>query len=380
MSGRLLWRLARCRWILAAVITMAATVGQTAAQASSQLREKLEELSKEVLKVTQQQPVKVGEFARGPGVDAANASVGIEETLRGALERVSPGSVRKEAKFTLQGRYSFVSKTSAGELAFKVIKLTVEIRDENDEGLLQVPLESVLDGSSTIAELLQVSGSIPAEGTKEVRNKKIDELAKGAREVVVGSQQTQVKGSAASPYGVEILVKPLTHTGPAEPRRAEIRDGLAYVDIRQNELYEIRLHNPTEHEVAASITVDGVDVFHFSEERNAKKEPAYTHFICAPKSAQTVVGWYRRLKPPDNYSSFLVTAIGKGAISQSGLATRGNVGVIHVQFSNCRPLAAGVRPRSGSETGFGPPRSVEQKAVSYEIDPPHEFVTVRYSR
>src|SRR5262245_18587514 len=109
------------------------------AQASAQLREKLAELGNYVLKVTPQQPVKIGEFARGPGVDAANASIGIEEGLRGALEKASAGSVRKEAKYTGQGRYSLVNKTAAGETPTKVIKLTAEIRDENDESLLQLP-------------------------------------------------------------------------------------------------------------------------------------------------------------------------------------------------------------------------------------------------
>lgn len=363
-----------------AVMTAGLTFDHSPAFASSQLHEKLDVLSKEVQKATQKQPVKVGEFARGPGIDDANASIGIEEALRRALERVSPGIVRKDARFTVQGRYSFVSKTAAGESPFKVIKISVEIRDESDKPLLDYSLEVVLDGTATIAELLQVSGSLPADGSKEDRNKELDKLVKAPREVVVGPNQTQIKGSAASPFAVEILVKRSGDSGAAQPRRAEIREGLAFVDIAQNELYEIRLHNPTDREVAAAIAVDGVDVFHFSEERNEKKEPAYSHFIFAPKSAQTVVGWYRRLKPPDNYSSFLVTAIGKGAVSQAGLAARGKTGVIHVQFSNCRPLPAGVRARSGSETGFGPPRSVEQKAVPYEIDPPHEFVSVRYAR
>ncbi len=33
-----------------------------------------------------------------------------------------------------------------------------------------------------------------------------------------------------------------------------------------------------------------------------------------------------------------------------------------------------------SETGFGPPRTVEVKPVKREIDPPHEFVAIRFAR
>ena len=45
-----------------------------------------------------------------------------------------------------------------------------------------------------------------------------------------------------------------------------------------------------------------------------------------------------------------------------------------------KPLPPGVKSRSGNETGFGPPREVKQQAVRYEIEPPHDFVSVRYTR
>lgn len=81
-----------------------------------------------------------------------------------------------------------------------------------------------------------------------------------------------------------------------------------------------------------------------------------------------------------NYLSFLVTEYGHGAASQSGLSTRGNIGVISVQFSDCRPLAAGQSSPSGLETGFGPPLEVKGEEVHYEVEPPHDFVRIRYSR
>lgn len=70
----------------------------------------------------------------------------------------------------------------------------------------------------------------------------------------------------------------------------------------------------------------------------------------------------------------------QGAVSQSGLASRGDVGVIHVQFSRCGQLAPGERAVPGNETGFGPPREVKQEVVSYQIEPPHDLVSIRYVR
>jgi hypothetical protein len=372
------------RIMIAATVALGiGTLAAPPARASTQLRERLDQLSSEILKVTTRQPVKIGEFARGTGVDQANTAVGIEEELRLALERASAGIIRKDANFTVQGRYSLVMREREGDdgqkIRMRVVRIETDIRNEEDESLLKLPLEAVFDGTSTIAELLQVSGSLPPEGTKEERNRMIDEMAKTPDEVVDGPNQTLIRGSKTSPFAVEILVRPNLQTA-ALPRRATLHEGLAFVDIAKTELYEIRVHNPTDKPIAAALAVDGLDVFHFSTERNDKGNPAYTHFIVEGKTTGSVVGWFQKLNPPDNYLSFLVTDIGKGAISQTGMKSRGKVGVIHVQLSNCRPLAEGARPKGGSETGFGPPQSIQQKAVRYEIDPPHEYVSVRYSR
>ena len=65
-----------------------------------------------------------------------------------------------------------------------------------------------------------------------------------------------------------------------------------------------------------------------------------------------------------------------------GIATRaGRIGVIHVQFSEARELDPN-NPKgrnAGNETDIGPPRKVAVKPVSYDIEPPHDFVTIRYN-
>jgi len=99
--------------------------------------------------------------------------------------------------------------------------------------------------------------------------------------------------------------------------------------------------------------------------------------ILAPKSEQTIVGWHRTIDPKrkDNFLSFLVTEYGQGAASKFPAKTQGKVGTITVSFANSFPFG-----RSGSETGFGPPREVKQTAVKRSFDPPHDFVTIRYNR
>src|SRR5262249_37026990 len=137
------------------------------------------------------------------------------------------------------------------------------------------------------------------------------------------------------------------------------------------------VRNNSEQEVGVSLAVDGIDVFTFSEDRNDKGEPRFTHFILAPKSETTVVGWHRTIDPKrkGNYLSFLVTDYGQGAAAKFPAQRQGKAGTITVWFANSSPSG-----RSGSETGFGPPREVKQTAVKRSFDPPHDFVTIRYNR
>jgi hypothetical protein len=171
-------------------------------------------------------------------------------------------------------------------------------------------------------------------------------------------------------------------------------DGEPFVDVGLKDLYEVKVYNDSPREVAVALSIDGLDMFHFSSDRDASGRPKFSHFIVFPKGYRdpsdavgpeydgtlTIVGWHKSVAGTENFLSFLVTEHGQGAVSQAGVKARGKVGVIHVQFSNCRPLAAGEKSAGGNETGFGPPRTVKQKPVRYEIEPPHEFVTVRYTR
>ena len=147
--------------------------------------------------------------------------------------------------------------------------------------------------------------------------------------------------------------------------------------IDQNELYEIMIYNSSKEEVAVAVSIDDLDVFHFTEDRT-DGHPNYTNHI-VPRESETVIqGWHKSIHGNENVLSFLVTGYGQGAASKAGVTARGKVGVIHVQFAACSPLAPGAK--SANETGFGPPIKVEQKVVTYDIKPPHDFVSIRYSR
>lgn len=55
--------------------------------------------------------------------------------------------------------------------------------------------------------------------------------------------------------------------------------------------------------------------------------------------------------------------------------TQGKVGVLTLSFARSYPKGS-----RGGETGFGPEIDRPVKAVARDIDPAHDFVTIRYQR
>ncbi len=376
------------RAILASLVLLWSAWVINPAQASTELREKLTRAAEQILENTHQDPVSVG-FFTATRLEKTNTGPGIEELLKTELELKQKGSVKKDAKFEIKGDYALTLNKSDPSL--KEIKITIRIiqADTSDE-LTQLRVEVTLDGNRTIAEVLQVTAAIEPDGTKKERNKEIIKQAENPTVFIHGDKNTLISSTKASPYDVEILVKPLKDHAKqtAKPRAAKDADGLAYVEINREELYEVKVANRSGRETAVAVSIDGIDMFHFSNDKNDRGEPQFSHFILPPKGTPgaelPIVGWHKSVSGKDNFLSFLVTEYGKGAASQeekkTGLSAEGKVGVIHVQFAHCKPLPEGAKSAPGNETGFGPPREVKQKPVQYEIDPPHDFVTIRYTR
>jgi hypothetical protein len=370
-------------WIgIAMGLAFALTAPSHVFATSSQLRDGLAKMAKEIIESTKGQPVSIGQFTPTK-MPASNAGTGIEQILKAELEHLHPGVVQMTGLYEIKGDYILVPSIS--EPAMKEIKITIRIIESStgDElGALKSSLR--LDGTSTIAELVQLTGALPPKGDKIERNKEIQKRLEHPTVFIHGAQKTLISSQKNSPYAVQILVKPLfvDPKSAATPREARVEGGQAYVEIQKEELYEVKLYNNSHKDVAAAVSIDGLDVFHFTVDRDKHNRPKYTHFIIGPKDSVTVVGWHHTVDPnaSDNFLSFLVTELGKGAASQAGIASRGQIGVIHVQFADCSPLRPGSKARGGTETGFGPPRKVKQQPVRYQIEPPHDFVTIRYNR
>ncbi|MCA9117727.1 MAG: hypothetical protein KDA79_21800 [Planctomycetaceae bacterium] len=372
------------RLLICILLMAAGTCCPRPVAAAAEVNRKLAELAAEVLRATKNQPVTVGVFSP-TGLSETNSGPGIEGILHDELERLAVGLVRDDARFEVKGDYAFAMSRNSPNGELKVIKITARIIDmQFAEDLLTIPLRVELDHTQSLAAVLQPTARLEpdpqkAGGTKVERNAELDRSVQDPRVHIHGTGQTLVSSAAESRFSVELLVSPLKDRQQAKPRRAVEREGMAFVEIDRGELYEVRIHNSSADEVAVRLSVDGLDMYHFSEDRKEDGTPRFTHTIIQPKTAATIVGWHKSVEGTENYRSFLVTGYGEGAVSQAKSA-RGKVGVIHVQFARCSQLPEGAYSRGGNETGFGPPRQVSQKPVRYSIEPPHDVVSVWYTR
>jgi hypothetical protein len=318
-----------------------------------------------------QEAVTVGDFSQGQSVSNTNFGPGLKNLLNQELSSQKL-SVTAKANLSVQGQYdSIADDKDKNQIA---MRLTVKVLD--DRGERRAEFKADVRDTADIAKLTGVTTSLPAQGTKADRNQKVQEAKEKPSFSIDGAK---VKGSTKSPFAVEILVGD-------QPRPVEVRDGRPFVDIQRNEIYTVRLTNGSDREVAATLNIDGLDVFAFSDDIDPEtKRPKFSCYIIPPKSTITITGWHKTSDPQrkDNVLQFLVTEYGKGASSAS--KSTGETGVLTVTFAftvdNPEDLPPGEpKTTSENETGFGPPREEKFRALKKTIGTVRDVVTIRYTR
>ena len=359
------------------------------AAVTDKLRTQLQPLAKaivEVLGEEKQTTIAIGEF-RGPAQFSSNYGAGIEQLLAQELEALQKGIVKTESVLSIKGDYEFIQAKD-----LQVIELSVVIKKNNGEKVGQLtkrlndtPLK--IDDSEVIAALTGRTISLPPTADRETLNKKIqDNINK--KDTPFHRQGTRIATSEKSPFAIELLVtskdkapKEFAGWTKVAARDVAALDAEAFVAIECDEVYAVRVFNKTKHEAAVALSIDGIDVFTFSEVRKPDGRPKLSHFIVAPGTS-IIPGWHKNNK---EVLSFLVTEYGQGAVSKVAGASRGKVGVLTVTFAlawqgdNVPPEEKGSRNAGGNETGFGPPSKVDLKEVDRKIGAVRDIISVRYA-
>ncbi len=324
--------------------------------------------------------LKLGKFACLDDADS-NSGKKIERALTARLAKlIDPAS-----KLILLGEYSFVSSADdaaeggpAGE-KMKVIRVTAVIRLDGQD-LFKKSVE--VNDTDDIYDLAGLNGAPPLGGSQYERNKAADKAHEKPSFFQDGSK---VSIDAAYPVRVEILLKD-TVDGPARAAVPVAKNGKAFVAMKPGQYYEIRLHNAVAVEVAAAVSVDGLDTL--SAFNKDARKPGY--YLVPAHSAVTIRGWMHSagneaLKANTSLLGFLAGELGGGGPAPIKRAE--DVGVmniaVHASWEKGKeppPEVLKALARTGkpleTKAGDGLPQDVV--LVPREVSPRLGTISLRY--
>ncbi|XZE22164.1 hypothetical protein SH449x_002082 [Pirellulaceae bacterium SH449] len=343
----------------------------------------------------------------------ANANDGLEVELQSLVkEQVIPMIDKRGGGTVAVGGFtasSNIQGTAGPELQLKLAKLLEEAGmsldpvdyrfeltgnylpyNDNDSGLYGVKLVSRLidaESGSTLGEfsrflfdteavprLLGLNVSLHGTTQPKLQSVAFQRAVKSPESYVVASQ---IATTPTSEYSIEILV---LERGKYVPRRIDSESSRwPFVQLERNDVYAIRLLNHSDHEAAAAVTIDGVNVFEFSEQNPKPNYWVIPRSQGTQPGAITIHGWDRTAS---RSTQFKVVDFPDGAAARIQLAPSPATGMISVSFHACwedekdRPRSEG-RTRA---TGFGKEIVDEKTHVKRQVGVVRDVVSVRYEK
>src|SRR5262249_7621609 len=139
-------------------------------------------------------------------------------------------------------------------------------------------------------------------------------------------------------------------------------NGLPYVTLHKDDVYEVVLYNESQYEAAVSLNIDGMSMFVFSSGLDPKAGPdSYPRLIIDPGKPFEAKGWHISNERIDE---FLVTK--KAESVGAKFRQRGGVGTITACFSAAWPKDE-PRTRSG-DAGTGRGGQLDAQFVTVRRD------------
>jgi hypothetical protein len=302
---------------------------------------------------------------------ATNAGAGIYLILRRELEALAV-RIDPEARFVVSGSYRPIVDASSLPKQM-AIKLEIRLALRGSARGFELAINRAVVDEATFAEMLGLTVALGPEGDETQRKEELQKQAEKKSPPHV--EKGWVFSTEKSPYGLELLVK---RDGTYEPSPIRIEEGLAYVELKRDDVYAVRLINNSDHEAAVRLSIDGLELFSFSSAKMAT-------LILKPHTTGLVKGWPRTF---NKSNEFVLTEYAKSAVAQ--LKSTGAVGVVSAGFSAAWPKKGtppADEPKKATRgsvptdaTGHGAP--VEEKYVPIErtVGVLRSTVTIRYAK
>lgn len=322
-----------------------------------------------VLKAYGEESISVGQFTSPPQL-AASAGPGIAHILSEELIKIGI-EVKRRAEFGVEGKYRDVTDSKTGRIAAEIsgtlTDKTGKIVLEFSQGLL---------GDAIVASLFGTTVEFPPRETMKQRDQR---LVKSLDQPHTTFQKARIMTQPSSLFAIEILSAPKGHSQYKQVTPKD-DEGLAFVPLMRNDVYQVRIINNAPFDAAVTLTIDGLNMFTFSEHSE------YSYVIIKARTSGVIKGWHRTNRVSDE---FLVTEFAKSAVAQR-LSNSSSIGTITASFAAAWPVGspppadenrnAHPSSKSGNATGRGAEVASKYTEVRRELGAVRSVISVRYSR
>ena len=361
-----------CLGVLSCGLLLAAEPASPSKNVSLELDRVAERLAR-FLKEERQDAVMLGAFLDRSTVPS-NAGPGIAQLLGESLKKKGI-QVRDKASLEVGGEYfTDVDPEENRQAVF----VRVIVRDDNKREVLrtgdkikggEVFKGAEILGARAVASMLALSvDDLPPE--EKDQDVKIRLAVAGPSDFI---KESRVAAGPESPYALEILVK---QDDKYVPLRAVRKDGRAFVPLKKDDEYAVRLINDSPHDAAVVLSIDGLSLFAFQEDKEV-----YSHFLVPAKSSGVIKGWYRTR---DKADAFTVTDYANAAASKA-LKYPSSVGTITATFAvawrESEQPPEGENSRAADiATGRGPNVDTDYRVEPRRFGRTRASISVRYAR
>lgn len=353
------------------------------------LENALTAIAKNVAAVVKEQGAK--EIVVNPISDTGDlthtAGLGLTEALIGKLraEGLEPAL---KADLVFSADYSLGEAERDGDRqGFAVGRLAFKVRRRNGKTLIDSEKDLGADrqprvtNPADLAKMGDLTVSRPPTAQAADNDKALlDAIDNKPGLFTIEGTKIRPKGA---PYAIEMLVAPASGANAPShdlfrPRKVDVRDGMPFLKVQPGEVVAVRIFNEAGHDVAANVSVDGLSMFAFRDDKADKNE----NVIVKARTAGDVLGWFRNAKVS---SAFLVADLPSDHSKSSLLKNPAKIGAITVTFAAAwekddqRPKDEDGT-RQAAEIVPGAPIEAPYEVVRRQIGGFRAAVTVRYDK
>ncbi len=321
-----------------------------------------------------QKSIAVGQLQGIPLNLKSSGGVELRRALIHAMEAQGV-EVDDDARTSMFGKFKLVEEKEHFDDDFLTLGIQVDLEFFDENGS-EIQVEEFKIWGRQVLQIAGLNVDVPSDVSPEKQEREIIRQRKNPTTKVDADGVVRNE----NPFGVQILVN---DGGRISSRAAKLDSRKRpVVELFSSEEYVVRLHNDADFEVAASLVIDGVNVFEMAEDGSVESN---SRFIIQPGKHIDIPGWFINTKQT---RAFEISGYEGSVAEAEGIAASSlNVGTISAAFQASWEVG-GERPddeprgnpMGGAATKLGREIEKEYQPVVRDFGKIRSTISVRYDR